>query len=541
MISYIGIVGVRKLTPTYGAVSCIRMISGIGIVGVRKLTPTYGAGPAAQTGTFSGSSQDTRLCPQATQGKGSGRGYNPRPAWVRPARYEQVCVGMTERRGKPLIVGLGKTGLSCARYFAARGIPAAVIDSRAQPPGLAALRAELPDTALFLGGFDGRIFQAASELVVSPGVSLQEPAICAARARGIPVIGDIELFAREAAAPVAAITGSNGKSTVTTLLWEMAAAAGRKVRVGGNLGEPALALLDPAAELYVLELSSFQLETTHSLRAAAAVVLNLSPDHLDRHGSLEDYAAAKARIYTGAAHRIFNRDDPWVSAMAGQKLSSDLRFTLGTPADSGEFGLRQRDGVAWLCQGEDFLLPATELRIPGRHNLANALAALAMGHVLGLDPTAMRQALYRFRGLPHRTQFVVEFQGVRWYNDSKGTNVGATLAALEGFAAEPGRTVLIAGGEAKGQDFAPLAEVVARTARAVVLIGRDTPLIEQALAGCAPLLRARDMEEAVALAAEQAQPGDRVLLSPACASFDMFRNYEQRGEVFSELARRLLG
>jgi UDP-N-acetylmuramoylalanine--D-glutamate ligase len=444
-----------------------------------------------------------------------------------------------KRDGKTLIVGLGKTGLSCARYLAARGIPAAVIDSRDQPPGLAALREELPDMALFLGGFEPEVFREADRLVVSPGVSLREPEIQEAQARGVEVLGDVELFAREADAPVVAITGSNGKSTVTTLVGEMAREAGLQVKVGGNLGEPALDLLGPETDLYVLELSSFQLETTSSLRPIAAAVLNVSADHMDRYRNVAEYAAAKERIYQGAVHRIFNRDDPLVMKMSHGE-EGDLFFTLGKPP-AGGFGLKQSAGVEWLCHDDQKLLPTAELSLAGRHNLANALAALAFGAVLNLPEIAMLAALRRFPGLPHRTQFVAEQKGVRWYNDSKGTNVGACIAALEGLAAGESRTVLIAGGDCKGADFSPLAPVVARTARAVILIGRDAPELEQALAGAVPLLRAGDLREAVALAAEQAQAGDRVLLSPACASFDMFRNFEDRGERFMEAVRERIG
>ncbi len=436
-------------------------------------------------------------------------------------------------KSKTLIVGLGKTGLSCARFFAARGIPAAVIDSREDPPGLESLRSELPDTALFLGRFDPVVFEEAEQLVVSPGVSLKEPLIQQALARGIPVVGDVELFASQATAPVVAITGSNGKSTVTSLLGEMAQQAGLKVKVGGNLGEPALDLLDEDTALYVLELSSFQLETTHSLRPAAAVVLNLSPDHMDRYDDVGAYGAAKAVIYRGAQKRIFNLDDAAVMAMR-QGDGNDLFFTLGEP-EAGCFGLRQYADAVWICQGERKLMRAADLLVPGSHNRANALAALALGSAIGLQMEGMLAALRRFPGLPHRTQFVAEHQGVRWYNDSKGTNVGACVAALEGLDAETeGQTVLIAGGDCKGADFAPLAPVVARTARAVVLIGRDAPSLERVLTGNVPLFYAGDMDEAVEIAAQQARPGDRVLLSPACASFDMFENYEDRGRRFMD-------
>ncbi|MES9880193.1 MAG: UDP-N-acetylmuramoyl-L-alanine--D-glutamate ligase [Sedimenticola sp.] len=441
---------------------------------------------------------------------------------------------------KTLIVGLGKTGLSCARYFAARGIPVAITDSRAQPPGLAELKSELPDTALFLGQFDQQVFEAAEQLVVSPGVAVGEPLIQAAIARGVPVIGDIELFAREVTAPVVAITGSNGKSTVTTLLGKMVESTGLRVALGGNLGEPALDLLDPEVELYILELSSFQLETTHSLAPAVSVALNVSADHMDRYADIHAYAETKASVYRHAVGRVFNLDDPLVMAMRLTE-GEDLLFTLGRPA-TGAFGIDQREGGDWLCHGEQGLLAVSEMKIPGRHNIANALAALAMGSLLKLPMPAMLAALQQFPGLHHRTQFVAECEGVRWYNDSKGTNVGACIAALEGLHSGRGsdRTVLIAGGDGKGADFSPLVPVVATTARAVILIGRDAPLIAQALAGGVTLLHAESMDEAVGLAAEEAEEGDRVLLSPACASFDMFRDYQQRGDQFMDAVRRLV-
>lgn len=442
--------------------------------------------------------------------------------------------------GVTLILGLGKTGLSCARHLARQGIPVAVMDSRAHPPGLEALRAEWPQIPLFLGGLQAAPFAMAERLLVSPGLPLTEPLIQEAQARGVPILGDIELFAQAADAPVLAITGSNGKSTVVSLLGEMARQAGWRAPVGGNLGEPALDLLGPDNRLYVLELSSFQLETTHSLAAQAATVLNLSPDHLDRHASLEAYGAAKARIYRGARVGVVNRDDPAVCAMGD--LAQEVRgFTLEPPRQ-GDYGLLDHRGAQWLGRaGEEPLLPVAEVALKGRHNLANALAALALGDAAGLPGPAMREALRRFSGLAHRTQLVADRRGVRWYNDSKGTNLGATLAALEGLhpAQGPGRAVLIAGGDGKGADFAPLAPVVARTCRAVVLIGRDGPILAAALAGVTELAQAPSLEAAVLEAARLARPGDHVLLSPACASFDMFRGFEHRGQVFNEAVGRL--
>jgi UDP-N-acetylmuramoylalanine--D-glutamate ligase len=402
------------------------------------------------------------------------------------------------------------------------------------------MRAGLPDVPLFLGGFDESAFSAADRLVVSPGVPLIEPAVAAAMARGIEVIGDIELFARAVRAPVVAITGSNGKSTVTSLLGEMARTAGVRAAVGGNLGRPALDLLDTAVELYILELSSFQLETTWSLRPRAATVLNVSADHMDRYPSVEVYAQTKARILCGAEVAVLNRDDSRVAAMGGI-AGRDLGFSLGAPKAAGDYGLLERDGTAWLARGEAPLMRADELGIAGRHNLANALAALALGGECALATSAMLDALRAFRGLPHRTVLIAERKGVRWYDDSKGTNPGATAAALSGLI-DPradARAVLIAGGDCKGADFTELASEVVRTTRAAVLIGRDAPSIERAIAGRLPVRRAADMEEAVRLADELACPGDSVLLSPGCASFDMFENYEHRGRAFAAAVRSL--
>jgi UDP-N-acetylmuramoylalanine--D-glutamate ligase len=441
---------------------------------------------------------------------------------------------------KTLILGLGQTGLSCARHLRSQGLMVAVTDSRANPPGLAVAREEMPDLPLFLGSFDADALAVAERLVVSPGIPLSEPPLAQAKARGLEILGDIELFARAAQAPVAAITGSNGKSTVTTLLGEMARASGLRTAVGGNLGEPALDLLNPAVELYVLEVSSFQLETTWSLRPRVATVLNISADHLDRYPSLDAYAATKASLLLGAEVALLNRDDPRVAAMAGM-AGQDIWFGLGAPTTESDHGLLEREGVTWLARGDQLLIRTDQLPLAGRHNLANALAALALGEVCGLPLAARLQALRLFKGLPHRTVLVAQRRGVRWFDDSKGTNPGATVAALEGLIdpATEARAVLIAGGDGKGADFGVLAETLARTARAVVLIGRDAPLIEAALTGRVRVHRAKDMAEAVWLADKAALPGDCVLLSPACASFDMFDNFEHRGRVFTAAARGL--
>jgi UDP-N-acetylmuramoylalanine--D-glutamate ligase len=454
------------------------------------------------------------------------------------AEVRQSAVPTGAGCGRTLVVGLGKTGLSCARFLARQGAEFAVVDSRLEPPGLGELREELPDVPVFLGGFPEEVFARVDRLVVSPGVTLREPAIAGALRRGAEALGDIELFARYADAPVIAITGSNGKSTVTTMLGVMAQEAGVAAAVGGNLGTPALDLLSTAAgaSLYILELSSFQLETTSSLEPAAATVLNVSSDHMDRYDDLRAYAAAKRRVFQGGGVMVLNADDPLVMAMREPGRRA-LTFGLEEPGLEGFWAVR-RDGELWLARGGEPLIAAAELRVAGLHNVANALAALALGSAVDLPLAAMLAALRRFAGLAHRTQWVGEADGVRWYNDSKATNVGAALAALRGMA---GGVVLIAGGDGKGADFGPLRAAVAEKARAVVLIGRDAPLIEGALGGVVPVRHAADMAQAVALAREAARHGDSVLLSPACASLDMYRNYEHRGEAFIEAVRRLIG
>ncbi|HEX4300528.1 MAG TPA: UDP-N-acetylmuramoyl-L-alanine--D-glutamate ligase [Gammaproteobacteria bacterium] len=443
----------------------------------------------------------------------------------------------TQRRTRTLIVGLGKTGLSCARFLAAHGEEIAITDSRERPPGLADLRELLPDAAVFLGGFSEEALKRADRVVLSPGIASDTPFVAKARALGMPVLGDIELFAHYAHAPVIGITGANGKSTVTTLVGLMAERAGKRARVGGNLGTPALDLLKKdEPDLYVLELSSFQLEITESLPCIAATVLNLSPDHMDRYAGMKDYAAAKARIFRHCRTAVLNREDPWVRAMAPD-LKRRVTFGLDVPA-AGDYGVSGEGADLWLAKGGERLIPASVLRIQGRHNLANALAALALGEAAGLPMEVMLQELSEFRGLAHRMEFVATTGEVSYYDDSKGTNVGATRAAVQGLS-QP--LVLIAGGDGKGQDFAPLADALVGKARAVVLLGKDAELIERAVAGRVPVKRVKDMDTAVQVAASLAQAGDMVLLSPACSSLDMFENFEHRGRVFAAAVRRLGG
>jgi UDP-N-acetylmuramoylalanine--D-glutamate ligase len=441
---------------------------------------------------------------------------------------------MFDTARRTLVVGLGKTGLSVARFLSQRGVPVAIVDSREAPPGLESLRAGLPaDVALFLGGFKAEAFERAEQVIVSPGVSVQEPLIAAAAARGVPVIGDVELFAQLVTAPVVAITGSNGKSTVTTLLNAMAQSAGREVRMGANIGTPALDLiLEREPDLYVLELSSFQLETTWSLRPAAAVVLNISADHMDRYEDFEAYSNAKQSIYRNASMQVVNADDPLAARLAYPD-KPQIRYTMSVPA-AGEYGLCNYQGASWLARGDEPIMPVSGIRMDGRHNVSNTLAALALGEAAGLARDAMIEAINEFRGLPHRMQLIANHAGIRWYNDSKGTNVGATLAAID---SAEGKVVLIAGGDAKGADLAPLAPAMRNKGRGAVLIGRDAPRVRAVLQSIVPLAQAADMQEAVGLAARMAQPGDSVLLSPACASTDMYRDYQERGELFVRAVR----
>ncbi|MGB5234336.1 MAG: UDP-N-acetylmuramoyl-L-alanine--D-glutamate ligase [Candidatus Macondimonas sp.] len=438
-----------------------------------------------------------------------------------------------------VVVGLGVTGLSVARYLHHQGEPFRVVDTRAHPPQLAALQTSCPGVTVHCGPLSAASFAGASRILLSPGVAPQEPALTQARARGVPVEGDIALFARAARAPIAAITGSNGKSTVTALLGEMARAAGLRVGVGGNLGTPALDLLADDIDLYVLELSSFQLETTETLNARVATVLNLSEDHIDRHGSLAAYAATKARIFRAAPDRepplrVLNAEDARVVAMIAP--GEPARWFALASEDPGHYRVISRQGRRWLAAGSEPLLPVTELALVGEHHQANALAALAMADALALPRAAALQALRQFRGLPHRTQLIAEVGGVRFIDDSKGTNVGATVAALRGV---PGPLVLIAGGQGKGQDFSALRPWVAGKVRAAILIGQDGGELATALAGTTAIVRASALDEAVRLAARHARPGDAVLLSPACASLDMFRDYHHRGEVFAAAVREL--
>lgn len=432
-----------------------------------------------------------------------------------------------------IIVGLGKSGMSLVRFLASRGVSFAVADTRENPPELATLRRDYPQVDVRCGELDVEFLCRANELYVSPGLALATPALQQAAARGVKLSGDIELFARYAKAPIIAITGSNAKSTVTTLVGEMAAAAGKRVAVGGNLGTPALDLLSDDVELYVMELSSFQLETTDQLGAEVATVLNISEDHMDRYSGLPAYHLAKHRVFRGARQVVVNRQDVLTRPLIGEGLPC-WTFGLNKPDFHG-FGLREEDGEKYLAFQFDNLMPVRELKIRGAHNQSNALAALALGHAVGLPMDAMLSSLRTFGGLEHRCQWLRERNGVSYYDDSKATNVGAALAAIEGLGADiDGKLVLIAGGDGKGADFSGLRAPVAANCRAVVLIGRDAELIAQALGDGVELIRVATLEDAVLRCADIAQAGDAVLLSPACASFDMFKNYEERGRLFAQ-------
>ncbi|MCE3027565.1 UDP-N-acetylmuramoyl-L-alanine--D-glutamate ligase [Salinicola sp. DM10] len=437
--------------------------------------------------------------------------------------------------GPRLVVGLGISGRAIARFLRARGEAFVMADTRSAPPGLEAFRADFPEVSLHLGALETLDLDAFSEIAVSPGVDTVGAGLAPYRHK---LVGEIGLFRRYCQAPLVAITGSNAKSTVTTLVGEMAQEAGLDVAVGGNLGEAALDLLldRPEAAWFVLELSSFQLESLETLDAACAAFLNLSEDHLDRHGDMAGYRAAKARIFRGAERAVVNAEDR--ATWPDDPRLPCVRFTQAAPGGADEWGVAVPAGAdtPWLCRGTEGLMPVSELAMAGRHNQANALAAAAIGEAMGLPWAAMRRVLTRFAGLPHRGEVVVERHGVRWINDSKGTNVGATLAAIAGVGEGlAGRLVWLGGGVGKGADFTPLAPPLARHAREAVVFGQDAERLAAALAGHLPVTRVETLAEAMRRAAAIAEPGDCVLLSPACASLDQFPNYLARGAAFREI------
>lgn len=443
----------------------------------------------------------------------------------------QLATGTTH-----IVVGLGKTGISCARWLYKQGVCFAAVDTRDMPPGLDAFRREFPGVQVECGELQADTLMQAEALVMSPGVDPRVSPVRRAVANGARLTGDVDLFARSVKAPLVAITGSNAKSTVTTLVGEMAKTAGVKTAVCGNIGTPVLDMLDDSTELYVVELSSFQLETTHNLKAKVATVLNISPDHLDRYDSMQAYHTAKHRIFQGCEQIVVNRDDPLSRPLlpASVRVSS---FGLASD-DSNEYALLQRNGERWLAFNREPLMPVSEMKIAGAHNVANALASLALGRAAGLDFAPMLATLRSFAGLPHRCQWVATINGVSWFNDSKGTNVGASVAAIIGLG-QGGKIVLLAGGVGKGAEFSALAPVMRKYGSRAILFGEDADKIAAALNGVVPIERAESFEAAVQAAHANAVAGEQVLLSPACASFDMFDNYEHRGRVFTQLVEAM--
>lgn len=446
---------------------------------------------------------------------------------------------LIQRGGLKVVAGLGISGVSAVNFLHENGYRVAVTDSRQLPPG----HDQIPATVqTSFGKLDQDLLLQAEEIVISPGLDIKLPEIQAAIAKGIPVVSEIQILRRATDKPIVAITGSNAKSTVTTLIGLMAQYAGVKVAVGGNLGRPALDLTRDDPDVYILELSSFQLETTSNLNAEVAVVLNMSEDHLDRHGDMAGYHAAKHRIFQGVKKVVFNRDDSLTRPLVPD-VTPMQSFGLNAP-DLRQYGiLREDNGTIWLARGRERLLKSSEMYIQGTHNVANALACLALGEAIGLPIDKMLETLKTFKGLEHRCEFVKEVAGVRYYNDSKGTNIGATLAALDGLGAaieaQGGKVAIILGGQGKGQDFTALRQSLEKYAKLAVLIGEDRPVIEKAIQGTTELLHAETLQEAVALCQQHTQAQDVVLLSPACASFDMFTGYPQRGHRFVEYVNAL--
>jgi UDP-N-acetylmuramoylalanine--D-glutamate ligase len=445
----------------------------------------------------------------------------------------------TSEQFDAVVVGLGKTGASVVSYFLEKGESVALVDSRNQPPELDYLQKCYPDVPLYLGGFDQAVLLSAKQIVISPGVSRLEPEIQAAVTAGIQLSSDIEIFCQQVEQPIVAVTGSNGKSTVVTLLKEMMEQSGLRVGLAGNIGTPVLDLLQSdEPDYYVLELSSFQLETLQSLNAVTAVVLNISSDHMDRYRDLAEYTAIKQKIYAGDGSMIINREDQRVACMLEDKRNS-ISYGL-SESNENEFGIRVFKEEKWLCRGQEKLLPTSVLKIKGAHNILNALATLALGSAIDLPMQSMLEVLQEFPGLPHRCQWLANIDSVDWYNDSKGTNVGASCAAIAGLS-EKQDVILIAGGDGKQADFSPLAAAIEKHVRVVVLIGKDAGRIDHVLAKESQRYFATSMEAAVNLAAKLAKSGEVVLLSPACASQDMFRDYQERGEVFGCAVQALQG
>ena len=439
---------------------------------------------------------------------------------------------------KTAILGMGVTGLSVARFMSAKDLPFVFADSRKEPPRLKEVTDCYPDVTVALGDFDTDLLANMDRVVVSPGISLDEPALVAAREQGIELIGDLELFLEHADAPVIAITGSNGKSTVTTLLGEMARASGLSVGVGGNLGTPMLDLLDDKVQLYILELSSFQLELLNDSRGAVVALLNISADHMDRYAGLPEYHAVKHRIFRGASKVVINREDVLTKPLLSSQISLSS-FGLNQP-DLGDFGILEGLEKGYLSYGIERLMPVADMSLKGSHNVANALAALALGYAIDLPMKTMLQCLKTFNGLPHRCETVAEFDGVLYIDDSKATNVGATIAALKGLgSSERKNLILIAGGQSKDQDFNDLQRIAGQFVKRAYVFGEDGAEIDSILGPVCDSVMVDSLPEAVGQAASQADAGDTVLLSPACASFDMFSGFEERGRCFQQAVNAL--
>ena len=446
---------------------------------------------------------------------------------------------LIQRGGLKVVAGLGISGISAVNFLHENGYRVAVTDSRAVPPGHDKIPAEVQTS---FGQLDQELLLQAEEIIISPGLDPKLPEIQAAIAKGIPVLSEIQILRRATDKPIVAITGSNAKSTVTTLIGLMAQDAGVKVAVGGNLGRPALDLTHDNPDVYILELSSFQLETTSNLNAEVAVVLNMSEDHLDRHGDMFGYHTAKHRIFQGVKKVVFNRDDSLTRPLVPD-VTPMQSFGLNAP-DLKQYGILKEDnGTIWLARGRERLLKSSEMYIQGTHNVANALACLALGEAIGLPLDKMLDTLKTFKGLEHRCEFVEEVDGVRYYNDSKGTNIGATLAAIDGLGAaieaQGGKVAIILGGQGKGQDFTALRDSLQKYAKVAVLIGEDRPIIEKAIQGTTTLIHAETLQQAVELCQQNTHAQDVVLLSPACASFDMFTGYPERGHRFVEYVNAL--
>ena len=439
-------------------------------------------------------------------------------------------VNDTDLHYDAVIVGLGKTGLSCFRYLSNQGLNVAITDSREEPPELLELRAEFESASVYLGQINEQVLLASDQIILSPGVSLDNKSIKLSIENNIPVFGDIELFCQKAQAPIIAVSGSNGKSTVTTIVAEMTRLAGLKTYVGGNIGMPALDLLsDSSPDLYVLELSSFQLETTYSLNAHASVVLNVSPDHMDRYSSLKDYANTKKRIYSGQGLMVLNKDEEYIHSIMDSKRDT-IYFSLGAP-EGENFGLINHNNEVWLSQGNEKIINKNQLKIKGEHNISNALAAMALAGAVNVPTNIMADVLKNFTGLEHRCQLVREIDNVSWYNDSKATNVGACIASITGLC-ELGNIILIAGGDSKGADLSGLNPIVKKYIKRVFLFGIDANKLADVMGSDVDKEFVNNMNEAVKGASKIADPDDIVLLAPACSSLDMYKNYQQRGDAF---------